>query len=99
MGERTEEALHRLGLRTVGDLARTPASTLCAARSAPRAGAHLHALAWGRDERARRRPTSRSKSIGAEETFATDVDDPARDPARAAAAVASGSAARLRQAG
>ena len=39
------------------------------------AGAHLHALAWGRDERPVI-PGVPDKSIGAEETFATDVDDP-----------------------
>jgi DNA polymerase-4 len=38
-------------------------------------GAHLYALAWGRDERAVI-PGLPDKSIGAEETFATDVDDP-----------------------
>ena len=42
----------------------------------PAAGAHLAALAWGRDER-RVVPHEPDKSIGAEETFATDVDDPA----------------------
>ena len=45
------------------------------APSAPAAGAHLAALAWGRDER-RVVPQEPDKSIGAEETFATDVDDP-----------------------
>jgi DNA polymerase-4 len=96
VGERTEEVLTRLGLRTVGDLARTPQGTLERALG-PAAGAHLAALAWGRDER---RVVSREpdKSIGAEETFATDVDDPTviqRELLR----LSEGVAARLRAAG
>jgi DNA polymerase IV len=74
VGERTEEALTRLGLRTVGDLARTPQTTLERALG-PAAGAHLAAMAWGRDERVVV-PHEPDKSIGAEETFSTDVDDP-----------------------
>ena len=96
VGERTEEVLTRLGLRTVGDLARTPQSTLERALG-PAAGAHLAALAWGRDER-RVVPHEPDKSIGAEETFATDVDDPAvihRELLRLSERVA----ARLRSAG
>ncbi|HTL22996.1 MAG TPA: DNA polymerase IV, partial [Mycobacteriales bacterium] len=42
----------------------------------PAAGAHLSALAWGRDERSVT-PHEPEKSIGNEETFGTDVDDPA----------------------
>ncbi|GAA3699671.1 DNA polymerase IV [Nonomuraea antimicrobica] len=74
VGERTEQALVRLGIRTVGDLARVPPATL--QRELGQAvGGHLAALAWGRDER----PVSAhvpDKSIGNEETFASDVDDP-----------------------
>ncbi len=74
VGEKTEEQLTRLGLRTVGDIARTPEATLQRALG-PALGAHLAALAWGRDERpvVTHEP---DKSIGAEETFGTDVDDP-----------------------
>ena len=74
VGDKTEEALTRLGLRTIGDIAHTPAATLQRALG-PAAGAHLSALAWGRDERSvvAHEP---DKSIGAEETFARDVDDP-----------------------
>jgi len=75
VGERTEEALTRLGLRTIGDIAHTPATTLRRALG-PAAGAHLSALAWGRDDR-RVSAHEPDKSIGAEETFARDVDDPA----------------------
>jgi DNA polymerase-4 len=75
VGDKTEEVLARLGLRTVGDLAQTPVSTLKRALG-PAAGAHLSALAWGRDERSVT-PHEPEKSIGNEETFGTDVDDPA----------------------
>jgi DNA polymerase-4 len=74
VGEKTEEVLGRLGLRTVGDLAGTPLSTLQRALG-PAAGSHLAALAWGRDDR-RVTPHEPEKSVGAEETFGTDVDDP-----------------------
>ncbi|GGS86230.1 DNA polymerase IV [Nonomuraea spiralis] len=74
VGERTEQSLVRLGIRTVGDLARVPLNTL--QRELGQAvGGHLAALAWGRDER----PVTAhvpDKSIGNEETFAADIDDP-----------------------
>ncbi|MGI5490652.1 DNA polymerase IV [Microtetraspora malaysiensis] len=73
VGERTEQVLVRLGIRTVGDLAQVPASTL--QRELGAAGAHLAALAWGRDERPVVAHTP-DKSIGNEETFPFDVDDP-----------------------
>ncbi|MEV0616233.1 DNA polymerase IV [Nonomuraea sp. NPDC050404] len=74
VGERTEQSLQRLGIRTVADLARVPPSTL--QRELGQAvGAHLSALAWGRDERAVSTHVP-DKSIGNEETFAADVDDP-----------------------
>src|SRR3954463_7007756 len=74
VGEKTEEVLTRLGLRTIGDIANTSEATLQRALG-PAAGAHLSALAWGRDARSvvAHEP---DKSIGAEETFARDVDDP-----------------------
>ncbi|HZG95576.1 MAG TPA: DNA polymerase IV [Mycobacteriales bacterium] len=75
VGEKTEAILTRLGLHTVGDIAQTPAATLKRALG-PALGAHLHALSWGRDERAVV-PHEPDKSIGAEETFPRDVDDPA----------------------
>jgi DNA polymerase-4 len=74
VGEKTEEALTRLGLRTVADLAHTPLDTLRRALG-DAAGTHLHELSWGRDPR----PVvvgGVEKSIGAEETFARDIDDP-----------------------
>jgi DNA polymerase-4 len=75
VGEKTEEALTRLGLRTIADIAATPVSTLQRALG-PAAATHLAALSWGRDERSVV-PHEPDKSIGAEETFSRDVDDPA----------------------
>jgi DNA polymerase-4 len=74
VGERTEEILRRLGLHTVGDLARTPEDTL-RRELGEASGAHLHALAWGRDERSVV-AANPDKSIGAEETFERDIADP-----------------------
>jgi DNA polymerase IV len=74
VGDKTEEALHRLGLRTVGDIAHVPRDTLL--RGLGQAvGAHLHELAWGRDARSVE-PVVEDRSIGHEETFSRDVDDP-----------------------
>ncbi|HEX3825067.1 MAG TPA: DNA polymerase IV [Mycobacteriales bacterium] len=73
VGERTEETLTRLGLRTIGDLAASQESTLIAAVGQA-AGSHLYALAWGRDARDVT-PNEPDRSIGAEETFGRDVDD------------------------
>lgn len=74
VGERTEEALHRLGLRTVGDIAHTPLDTMKRALGEA-AGAQLHELSWGRDTRGVT-PHQPDKSIGNESTFDHDVDDP-----------------------
>ena len=60
----------------MGDIAHTPLDTLQRELGAAH-GAHLAALAWGRDER-RVTPRTPDKSIGAEETFARDIDDPDR---------------------
>jgi DNA polymerase-4 len=70
VGPKTLERLQRLGVRTVADLAALDADTV--RRSLGTAsGAHLHALAWGRDDRDVV-PHQRAKSIGHEETFAHD---------------------------
>jgi DNA polymerase-4 len=74
VGERTGQVLARLGLRTVADIAHIPVGTL-ERELGPAAGAHLAALAWGRDERSVVSSVP-EKSIGAEETFPSDVDDP-----------------------
>jgi DNA polymerase IV len=76
VGARTGEVLARLGLRTVGDIAHTPEATLQHELGVAQ-GSHLAALAWGRDER-RVTPHVPEKSIGAEETFVSDIDDPDR---------------------
>ncbi|CAM3869379.1 DNA polymerase IV [Nocardiopsis gilva] len=74
VGEKTEQHLVRLGLRTVGDVARVAPDTL--RRELGQAvGGRLSELARGRDER-RVVPGSPDKSIGTEETFDRDVDDP-----------------------
>jgi DNA polymerase IV len=72
VGDRTAEQLHRLGLRTVGDLAGTPHATLAAALG-PALAEHLNALAVGRDPRSVV-PDEPEKSVGSEETFGVDVD-------------------------
>ena len=74
VGEKTAEHLSRLGLRTVGQLAHTPLATLRRGLG-PAVGQQLYDLAWGRDPR-RVVAEHVEKSIGAEETFAVDVDDP-----------------------
>jgi DNA polymerase-4 len=74
VGERTEETLHRFGLRTIGDIAHTPVDTLRRALG-DAVGTQLFELSWGRDGR-QVVPEQSERSIGAEETFAHDVDDP-----------------------
>ena len=79
VGERTTELLHRLGLRTVGDIAHTPLATLQRAVGVHRATS-LHQLAWGEDRRvvtSRRGADEPDRSMGADETFGRDTDDPA----------------------
>ena len=78
VGEKTAQLLHRLGLTTVGDLAHTPLATLQRA-AGPALGGRLHELAWGEDHRTitpRRGPDEQARSMGAEETFGRDTDDP-----------------------
>ncbi|PID96316.1 MAG: DNA polymerase IV [Actinomycetales bacterium] len=96
VGDRTEEALQRLGLRTVADLAHTPLDTLRRALG-DATGRHLHDLSWGRDDRAVV-PHHREKSIGSDETFATDIDDPVQIH-RELLRLADRTAARVRAAG
>ncbi|HEX2175520.1 MAG TPA: DNA polymerase IV [Nocardioidaceae bacterium] len=79
VGDKTGEQLRRLGLTTVGDIAHTPVTTLRRALG-PAAGAHLHVLAWGGDDHAvvpRRSDAEPERSIGSDETFGRDTDDPA----------------------
>ena len=74
VGGKTEEVLKRFGLLTISDLAHTPVETLERALGKAQ-GRHLYELAWGRDDR-KVVPNEAEKSIGNEETFARDVDDP-----------------------
>lgn len=75
VGSKTEEQLTRLGLRTVGDVAQTPLTSLTSTLGEA-AGEKLHALAWARDPRTV--TTSREeKSVGHEVTFEYDVTEPA----------------------
>jgi DNA polymerase IV len=74
VGERAAETLRRLGLTTVGEIARAPLGMLRGALGEA-AATHLHELAWGRDPR-RVSPEREEKSIGAEMTFDVDVADP-----------------------
>ncbi len=73
VGERTAESLHRLGIRSVGDLAGTPLDTLRRAVGSASAD-HLAALAAGIDPRAVE-PDEVEKSISADRTLDTDVTD------------------------
>ena len=74
VGGKTEEVLKRFGLLTISDIAHTPVETLERALGKAQ-GKHLYELAWGRDDR-EVVPNEAEKSIGNEETFARDVDDP-----------------------
>jgi DNA polymerase-4 len=70
VGPATAARLDRLGVATIGDLARVPRRSLEAAVGSA-AGRHLHDLAWGRDERSVQ-PNRDVKSVGHEETYAHD---------------------------
>jgi DNA polymerase-4 len=71
VGARTAEPLHRLGIRTVGDLADTPLDTLRRALGAASAE-HLSALAHGVDPRAVQ-PHEVEKSISSDRTLDADL--------------------------
>lgn len=73
VGPKTNEELQRLGLRTVGEIAKTPLETLKRALGEG-AGESLYELAWGRDFR-EVITDSPEKSISAAETFAYDLED------------------------
>ncbi|WP_228387094.1 DNA polymerase IV [Ornithinicoccus halotolerans] len=96
VGERTEEELHRLGLRTVADLAHLPESTLRRALG-PAAAAHLHALAWGHDPTPVQ-PPQVERSVGSSQTFSHDIDD-RHELHRRLLALSDRTATRMRRAG
>jgi DNA polymerase-4 len=70
VGPATRKRLDRFGVKTVADLAAMPLATVVGALGEAQ-GRHLHALAWARDDRAVE-PDRAVKSIGHEETYATD---------------------------
>jgi DNA polymerase-4 len=72
VGPHTDETLRRLGMKTVGDLARLSRRTLERALGEA-LGAHLHALANGIDDR-QVVVNEPSKSVGSEETYERDLD-------------------------
>lgn len=96
IGERTMETLSRLGVRTVGDLARSSPAVLGRLLGEQHAR-DLHALARGRDDRsvvAYEAP----RSVSHEETFSRDLDDEG-ELLREALALSQRVAARLREDG
>ncbi len=74
VGPKTADSLERLGLHTVADIAHTPRATLVRALG-DATGESLYELAWGRDYR-NVIPDEPEKSIGNEETFSEDLDNP-----------------------
>jgi DNA polymerase-4 len=71
VGHVTEASLRKLGIATIGDLARTPETALAAVVGASSARS-LHALAVGDDPR-EVVPDEAAKSVGAEDTFGEDL--------------------------
>lgn len=77
VGPKTRARLRRIGLVTVGDVARMPLETLRHVAGSA-AGTQLHHLAWGTDRRTltpRRAEEDPERSMGSEETFGRDVAD------------------------
>jgi DNA polymerase-4 len=96
VGPATETRLRRFGVTTVGDLSAIPLESLVGALGNA-LGHHLHDLSWGRDPRPVE-PLRDTKSVGHEETYATDMvelEDLHREAVRMSDAVG----ARLRAAG
>ncbi|MFQ5898018.1 MAG: DNA polymerase IV [Candidatus Methylomirabilia bacterium] len=72
VGKMTAGELRRMGIQTIGQLARVPVSLLQHRFGKP--GALLHELALGKDDRPVQ-PATPPKSMGAEETFPEDHRD------------------------
>lgn len=94
VGPATLARLHRLGLRTVGDLAGVPPDAVRAAVGVAH-GDHLVALANARDERPVV-PDAPVKSVSHEETFPVDLVDP-NELHRVVVRLADAVGARLRE--
>ncbi len=75
VGEVTAGKLRQLGLASVRDLANTPRATLQRALG-DHQGGMLFDLAWGRDERSVLAREPAEHSVGSQETFRRDTDDP-----------------------
>jgi DNA polymerase IV len=96
VGEKTGDLLGRLAIRTIGDLGRTP-RTVLERLLGEQAADHLHELAGGVDARDVV-PYEPPKSVGHEETFERDLDDP-QEILRELLALSGRVAARLREDG
>jgi DNA polymerase-4 len=96
VGPQTAARLASLGLGTVGEIADTDPDVLGRALG-PAVARKLHELAHGRDDRPVT-PRTAEASIGAEETFAVDLVDPA-DMQRALLELSGKAARRVRLAG
>ena len=95
-GPKVQARLERLGLRTIGEVARLDPAALQASLGR-KLGRHLHELANGRDAR-RVNPRPGRKSLGKEVTFSRDVED--RDQVeRTLLGLCEGVARRLRRHG
>ena len=96
VGQRTEEKLAALGLKTIGDMQRADEKRL--ARAVGIRAAHaLKALSFGRDDRSVE-PDREAKSIGKEVTFERDLESP-EEAERALLSLAEKVGWRLRLAG
>ena len=73
MGEKTGDTLGRMGIRTIGDLSRTPQAILSRLLG-EQSATHLWQLSHGIDDRDVV-PYEPPKSVGHEETFEHDLDD------------------------
>jgi DNA polymerase-4 len=71
VGRQAQAALEGVGIRTIGELRRADPARL--SRALGRNVSHLQSLARGEDERAVE-PDAKEKSIGAETTFAQDLE-------------------------
>ena len=96
VGEQTADALRRLGLKTVGDVARLSRRSLERALGNA-VGAHLHELANGVDDRPVM-PYEPTKSVGSENTYQHDLDNE-DDVLREVLRLADRTAGRLRAKG
>ena len=73
VGKVSEQAFHRQGIRTIGQLRQVPQEAV--AQRLGKAGDHIWRLAHGLDDR-NVVPDRVAKSISHETTFAVDIDDP-----------------------